>query len=401
MNYAKTLEYIHSIPKFVRPLGNKDLGYVLEKFNNPQKSLKFVHIAGTNGKGSTAAMLSSVLCEAGYKTGLFTSPFIEVFNERIKINGNNIPDNDLCDVAERVKRVIDEFGFKISEFAFICAMAFVYFKEQNCEIVVLETGMGGRLDATNIIEKPVLSILTSIGYDHMLYLGDTIEEIAKEKCGIIKENCTVVAQKNKEVAHIIEEAAKEKNASLVFTENSKKTQNGFLYKGQEYPLSLKGDYQSLNGATVIVAVEILRQNGFKISEVDLKNGLSKTKWPVRFEFVRENIVIDGGHNTDGIEALLKSLEDYKFGVVIAMMCDKATDECVKMLLDKAEFVITTEIPMPRCESAKNLAKDIPGVVAIPNFKTAIDEGINKLCKDEILCICGSLYFAAEAKKYLG
>lgn len=401
MNYAKTLEYIHSIPKFVRPLGNKDLGYVLEKFDNPQKKLKFVHIAGTNGKGSTAAMLASVLTEAGYKTGLFTSPFIEVFNERIKIDGDYISDCDLCVIAEKVKDVMDENNFKLSEFAFITAMAFVYFKEQNCDIVVLETGMGGRLDATNIIEKPVLSILTSIGYDHMLYLGDTIEEIAREKCGIIKENSPVVAQKNAETAHIIKETAKEKTSKLVITENSQKTENGFLYKGKEYPMSLKGGYQSLNGATVVEAVSVLRRSGFKISEKNLQAGLSKTEWPVRFEFVRKNVVIDGGHNTDGIEALLKSLEGYKFGVVIAMMSDKSTDECMKMIADRAEFVITTEIPMPRCESAENLGEGIEKAASIPDFKKAIDEGLKKLRKNEILCICGSLYFAAEARKYLG
>ena len=400
MNYAETLEYIHSIPKFVRPLGNKDLQGVLEKFQNPQDELKFIHIAGTNGKGSTASMLSEVLIEAGFKTGLFTSPFIEVFNERIRINGNNIENDDLCDVSDRVRSVICENDFKLSEFAFISAVAFVYFKEQGCDIVVLETGMGGQLDATNIIENPVVSVITSIGYDHMQYLGDTSEEIAKEKCGIIKKNRPVVSQKNEEVRVVIEEAADKMHSSLCFVDISKKTETGFLYKGKEYPLSLKGDYQAQNGATVVETVLVLRENSFKISDENLENGLLKAKWPARFEFVRDNVVIDGGHNSDGIRALLKSLEDYKFGVVIAMMCDKSTDECMKMIADRAEFVITTQIPMPRCEMAKKLAQGIEDAVIIPEFGEAIDEGIKKIGKDEILCVCGSLYFAAEARKYI-
>lgn len=399
MKITEALEYIHSIPKFVRPLGNRDLGKLLEKLNNPQDNLKYIHIAGTNGKGSTAAMIASVLKEAGYKVGLFTSPFIEVFNERIKINGENISDEDLCSLTKIVRDRTDEFGLKISEFAFICALAFLYFSESKVDFVVLETGMGGKLDATNIIKNPLVCAIAKIGLDHTEYLGDTIEEIAAEKCGIIKEGTSVVSQRNETVRGIIEKFSKDNKAELIFCDVSEKTKNGVLYKGIEYELSLKGDYQKDNLALALESVWALKNKGIEISDSAIANGFKEVIWPVRFEFVRDNIVIDGGHNIDGIDALKISLKGKKYGLVIAMMKDKDTKSCVEKISDGAEFVITTEIPMPRCESAKNLAK-ISGGTAISDFKEAIKKAERMLVDDTILCICGSLYFAAEAKKYL-
>lgn len=399
MDYKQTLDYIHSIPKFVRPLGNKNLTALLSELNNPQDRLKCIHIAGTNGKGSTAAILSSILSAQGYKTGLFTSPFIEVFNERIQINGNNISDDDLCLYAERVKGAMEETGFSVSEFAFICAVAFLYFYEQAVDFVVLEVGMGGALDATNIIKCPLVSVITSISLDHMEYLGETIVEIAKEKCGIIKENSYAVSQKNSEVRDIIKAAAKEKHSELIFTDKSEKTENGFLYKGREYEMPLMGDYQKDNGAAALETVSVLREQGIIIDDRAVYEGIKNVKWPVRFEFVRDNIVIDGGHNIDGVKAVKQSLNGRKYAAVIAMMADKQTNECMRIISDGAEFVIATQIPMPRCESAKELAK-CTGAEFDTDYKRAIDKAINRLNDDTILCICGSLYFAAEAKKYL-
>ena len=185
MNYVQALDYIHSIPRFVRPLGNANLKKLLFHLGNPHLEQRYIHLAGTNGKGSTAAMISSVLKEQGYKTGLFTSPYIEVFNERIQINGENIPDDDLVKYIDRVKTVMEQNDAQVSEFAFICAVSFLYFKDMNCDFVVLETGLGGKLDATNVIEESVVSVLCSISLDHMQFLGNTVEEIALEKCGII------------------------------------------------------------------------------------------------------------------------------------------------------------------------------------------------------------------------
>ena len=400
MTYEEAINYIHAIPKFVRPLGNAYLGRLLEKLSNPHKNGRFIHIAGTNGKGSTAAMISEILRAQGYKTGLYTSPFIEVFNERIRINGANIPDADLCDITERVKSALEENALNVSEFAFITAMAFLYFSEQKCDFVVLETGMGGRLDATNIIEKPIVSVITSIGLDHMQYLGETIEEIAAEKCGIIKENCPVVSESNNDVREIIKSAASGMNSELTFADGAESAGGGFVYKSNFYPLALKGDYQKHNGAAAVEAINMLRKQGVEISDAAISEGLKNVRWPARFEFVRENIVIDGGHNIDGIRALKSALktDGRKYGVVIAMMSDKAVGECVREIGKDAEFVIATEIDMPRCEKAETLAEYAKSASAEPDLKKAIDKAVRKIPKDGILCICGSLYFAAEARK---
>ena len=402
MIYEEAINYIHAIPKFVRPLGNADLARLLDALGNPHKNGRFIHIAGTNGKGSTASMISSILTAQGYKTGLYTSPFIEVFNERIQINNENIPDADLCDITEQVKTALVENNLNVSEFAFITAMAFLYFTKQKCDFVVLETGMGGRLDATNIIENPLVSVITLIGLDHMQYLGNTIEEIALEKCGIIKKGCPVVSQSNDEVREIIKSAAEEMTSELVFADGAKSADGGFLYNGKFYPLALKGDYQKHNGAAVIETVNMLRKQGVEISDEAINTGFKNVKWPARFEFVRDNIVIDGGHNIDGIRALKKTLktDGRPHGIVIAMMSDKAVGECVSEITDGAEFVITTEIDMPRCEKAEILASYAENAVSEPDLKKAIDAAVNKIPHGGILCICGSLYFAAEARKYL-
>ena len=401
MTYEEAINYIHAIPKFVRPLGNADLARLLDKLKNPHRAGRFIHIAGTNGKGSTAAIISSILSAQGYKTGLYTSPFIEVFNERIRINGENISDADLCDITARVKCALEENGLSVSEFAFITAMAFLYFAEQKCDFVVLETGMGGRLDATNIIERPLVSVITSIGLDHMQYLGDTIEEIAAEKCGIIKENCPVVSQSNNDVREIIKSAAAERNAELVFADGEESSDGGFTYKENFYPLALKGDYQKHNGAAAIEVVNVLRKQNIDISEAAVFEGLKNVKWAARFEFVRDNVVIDGAHNIDGIRALKNALaaDGRKYGILIAMMSDKSVDECVREIADGAEFVIATEIDMPRCEKAENLAVYAGNITAEADLTKAIDLAIEKIPENGILCVCGSLYFAAEAREY--
>lgn len=404
MNYQETINYIHSIPKFIRPLGNADLTRLLAALGNPQKRGRYIHIAGTNGKGSTAAVTAAILTAQGYRTGLYTSPFIEVFNERIRINGQNIPDDDLCDITERVKTAMERNGLSVSEFAFITAAAFLYFTERGCDFVALETGMGGRLDATNVIEKPIVSVITSIGLDHMQYLGGTIEEIAAEKCGIIKYGRPVVSESNFAVRGIIEKNAARMSAELVFADGARDADGGFIYKNRFYPLALQGSYQKYNGAAAVEAVNAMKNQGIEISDAAIDKGMKSVKWPVRFEFVRDDIVIDGAHNIDGIRALKRALAALgkPYGVVIAMMSDKAAEECMREIADGAEFVIATEIDMPRCERAERLASYavVPCVSFEPDFKRAIDNGIKKIPPSGILCVCGSLYFAADAKRYL-
>lgn len=401
MNYNEAINYIHSIPKFVRPLGNANLEKLLQHLKNPHKGQKYIHIAGTNGKGSTAAMISSVLREQGYKTGLFTSPFIEVFNERIQINGENIPDNDLTSYVNRVKTAVEENNLPVSEFAFICALAFLYFKEQNCDFVVLEVGMGGRLDATNVIEESEVSVLSSVSLDHMQFLGESEEEIALEKCGIIKQGGRVVSYPNNNVKKIIEDEAQKQGATLVFADTPQITDDGFVYKGKKYTLSLKGAYQPYNAATALEAIFALGSKGVKISDEAIERGLANTKWPVRFEFIKENLVIDGGHNIDGIKALKKSLLQLNKDIilVIAMMEDKSTKECMEEIAPIAKHIITTELDMPRCLSAEDLASYVgQKSESIKNSLKAVKNAIDIAKENDVVCVCGSLYLAGEIKK---
>lgn len=403
MNYKEALEYIHSIPKFMRPLGNARLSGLLDALGNPHRGMKYVHIAGTNGKGSTAAMTAEILRRAGFRTGLFTSPFIEVFNERIQINGENIGDSALAAYTERVKNASEASGCAVSEFAFITAIAFLYFKEERCDIVVLETGMGGKLDATNIIDCPAAAVITSISLDHTQYLGDTIEEIAAEKCGIIKHGGTVVTSAGENALNIIEHFAKENHAKLIKTEKAYASENGFIYKGSEYPLALKGAYQPQNAAAALETVSVLRASGMNIPGSAVCEGLAKVRWPARFEFLSGSLVIDGGHNPDGIRALSRSLKNDGREVVLvaAMMDDKNYKECAEELSRCAEYIITTELKIPRCLSAVRLLECMRASgEAEPDPKTALKKALAMAGREKLVCVCGSLYLAGEVRSLI-
>lgn len=391
MTYKETLSYIHSIPKFRRPLGNENLSRLLSLLGNPQKKLRFVHIAGTNGKGSTAAMTAEILKRAGYVTGLFTSPFIERFNERISINGGNIPDAALIEYAGRVKNIMETSGALVSEFAFVTAAAFLYFYEKNCDIVVLEVGMGGKLDATNVIDDSVASVICKIALDHTQYLGDTIEEITREKCGIIREGGRVVAYPNeKHITDIIRACAESKNVRLTVAD---------AHAADGYELSLKGEYQKYNAAVVLETVNAMREAGYKIPDEAVREGLKNTAWHARFEFVRDNVIIDGAHNPDGIRALRKSLAGINkdITVVAAMMEDKAWEECVKEISSAAKRFIATELNMPRCLKAEKIASVVTNAEVIKDVNAALDAALSG--NTGIVCVCGSLYLAGEAVKY--
>lgn len=405
MNYNEAIEYIHSIPRFVRPLGNENLSRLLEAMGSPQNQLKFVHVAGTNGKGSVCAMLSEVLKRSGYTTGLFTSPFIEVFNERIRINNEMISDNILAEYITETADIMVRENAQVSEFAFITAVALKYFADSGCDIVVLETGMGGRLDATNIIPAPEAAVLTSIGMDHMQYLGETIEEIAEEKCGIIKSGSMVVSAPNERVREIIEKSAQKAEAELVVCEKGEEVWGQLSYKTWLYALSLKGKYQYENASVVIETVNALNRRGWKISQTALCWGLENAKWKARYEFVAPNIIIDGAHNIDGIRALKASLsaENKPITLVLAMMKDKSYDVCIHTIAGVAANVVATELDMERSLTASEIKRicDDAGIecIAESNIETAITKAI-ELAGKGLVCICGSLYLAGEAEKIL-
>lgn len=385
MDYKETLKYINDTPKFSKILGNDDLKKLLLKLGNPQDSLKFIHVAGTNGKGSVCAMLASILRASGKVCGLYTSPFIEVFNERIQVDGENIPDDDLARIATKVKQEIDALGVSISVFAQITAMAFLYFAEKKCDIVVLETGLGGRLDATNVINAPILSIITKIGLDHTEYLGDTIEKIAEEKCGIIKEGSKVITT-----------SCQEKSALFVI-ENTCKTLNIPLFVAEpewEYPLALRGEYQKENAGIAVLGAKALG-----ICDQDIKTGLLNTKWIARFEYLQDNLILDGGHNPDGVSALITSLKALNKPVtfVVAMMQDKDVLETSLLIRDFAKKIIVTQVKMPRCIDAEKLATQFPGCTIEKDSISAVKMAISQTPENEFICVCGSLYLAGEIR----
>ncbi len=385
MDYKETLKYINDTPKFSKILGNDDLKKLLTKLGNPQEALEFIHVAGTNGKGSVSAMIASILRASGMKCGLYTSPFIEVFNERIQVDGENIPDDALARIATRVKQEIDALNVEISVFAQITAMAFLYFAEKECDIVVLETGLGGRLDATNVIPPAKLSIITKIGLDHTEYLGDTIEKIANEKCGIIKVGTKVITTfcQEKSVLSVIERTCKSLDVPLFIAEPT-----------CDYSLSLSGEYQKENAGIAVGGAKALG-----ILEEHIKTGLSNTKWIARFEFLKDNLILDGGHNPDGVRALISSLKALNKPVtfVVAMMQDKDVQEASALIRDFAKNVIVTEVKMPRCMPAEELATLIPDCEVEKDSILAVKKAISRTPCDEIVCVCGSLYLAGEIR----
>ena len=403
MNYNEALSYIHQIPKFRRPLGNENLAKLLKALGNPQDGLKFIHVAGTNGKGSTSAMIAEILKQSGYKTGLFTSPFIEVFNERMRIDGINISNSDLSVYTERVKTAMEQNNAPVSEFAFVTAAAFLYFYEKQCDFVVLEVGMGGKLDATNVISESLVSVICKIGFDHTQYLGNTLEEIALEKCGIIRRGGTVVSYPNGSLNSLIKDYAKKMGAELIFAENAEGEKNGFIYKEKKYPLSLKGAYQPQNAAVALEVIDVLRKKGVNITDNDVLEGLKTVRWAARFEFVADNVIIDGGHNIDGIKALKKSLLDLnrEIVLVIAMMADKDFDACIREIAPIAKTVVAAEVNMPRCLSADVIGEIARGMNKDVIVNTDIDAALKNALEAAdggVVCVCGSLFLAGEARK---
>ncbi len=386
MNYEEALQHINNTPKFSKILGNDDLKKLLAHLGNPESCLSFIHIAGTNGKGSVCAMCASVMQAAGFKTGLYTSPFIELFNERIQINGKNIPDDTLARIATRVKSAAELLNIEISVFAQITAMAFLYFAEENCDIVILETGLGGRLDATNVITAPKACAITKIGFDHTEYLGDTLEKIALEKCGIIKRGVPVVTCFDQpETAMSVIKAECEKKSAPLITAAKETT----------YTISLKGNYQHANAA---VAAELARIMG--ISERDIKTGLANTFWPARFEFLSDNLILDGAHNPDGISALISALSELKKPIifVVAMMRDKDFEDSAAMLNAFSDCVIVTQIDIPRCIPAGELAGEFNSPKVIPNAPDAVRYACSVANSGSVVCVCGSLYLAGEIRR---
>ena len=387
---------------------------LLGRLGDPQNELKFVHIAGSNGKGSTAAMLASVLSAAGLKTGLYTSPHLWQFNERFQVDGALISEEDLVDITARVLETAEDE----TEFELMTAIGMVYFLRAGCDIVVLETGLGGRLDSTNVIPAPETAVITHIGLEHTELLGDTVAKIAAEKAGIIKPGCSAVLYgQSLEAETAVERACGVVNVSLSRTAPVEPVSSGqegqrFTYRGRgPYSISLLGEYQVHNAAVVLETVDALRRRGWEISEKAVQSGLSQARWPGRLELVRRSpdVILDGGHNPQCMEALTRALGELypgkKLIFLIGVLADKDWSTMLGELLPLAKEFYTITPDSPRAMSAGELADYLEkqGARAVPceTVRDGLDRALASSEPQDVVCACGSLYMIGEVRHLLG
>lgn len=421
MTYEEALIQIHSLHRFKKVPGLANLRKLLHTLGSPQEKLSFVHVAGTNGKGSTSTMIASILRKSRYRTGLFVSPFITDFCERIQLNNRPISHRELAQAAEDVFPVLQEMehsGEELSEFEAVTAIALYWFAQQSCDVVVLEVGLGGRLDATNVIKSPLCAVLTHISYDHTEILGNTLTQIAGEKCGILKEDCEVVTApgQDPEALAVIRSTTQERHCHLTETDPAllhvaEETLAGtrMLYKNELLEMDLLGAYQVTNAATALTCVEVLRdRKGFdRITSSSCAAGLAATQMPARFEVVSKNpfAVIDGAHNPDGARVLAESLRRYLPGkklVALTGMCaDKDVSHFVHTLAPLFSQAVVLPIQNPRSMPAQTLAalwrqeKIEAQVGSYP--AQALSLAVQLAGKDGAVVICGSLYLAGELR----
>ncbi|MGP4061547.1 bifunctional folylpolyglutamate synthase/dihydrofolate synthase [Halobacillus sp. H74] len=424
MNYQDAIDWIHSREKFKVKPGLKRMSWMMEKLGHPEAKLRVIHIAGTNGKGSTVSFLRHLLQAQGYSVGTFTSPYIEKFNERISMNGLAISDESLALLVERMKPLAEElqrtpFG-EPTEFEIITAMAMVYFSHQHLNYVLIETGLGGRYDSTNIV-TPILSAITNIGLDHMNILGSTIEQIAEEKAGIIKKGVPVVTGvKQAEAWKVIHQQAEKCHADLhtlgkeFYVEHSGSIPDGevFSFKNKEYATdellsSMKGRHQVENAALALQTMEIMKSQGVLIDRSLYGVGVKQTTWPARFEKVMNTplTIIDGAHNEEGTRALVETVKSHydgkKIALVYAALEDKPVKKMLKQLSDIADVVYATTFDFPRSLSAPDLAElsPIEETFAVSQYSEAIELAAEEVGQNGVLLITGSLYFISNVRKY--
>ena len=401
-------------------LGLERIRELTARMGNPQKKLRFVHLAGTNGKGSTACFIASILQAAGYRTGLFTSPYIHRFHERMQMDGVSITDTELEQIVAEMRPLADTMDDHPTTFELVTAAAFAWFLQQSCDIVVLETGMGGELDATNVIESPEVSVITPIDMDHMEYLGNTVGKIAKAKAGIIKAGCPVVTAKQKpEALAVLSKTAKAHGANLTEIDLDAITPGAFDLTGQRFSygdlddlsISLLGQYQIENAALALTAVSVLEQRGFAVPESAKRDGLSHARWLGRFELAGENpaVIVDGGHNAQGAAALAKNLCRYfpgkKITFVMGVLADKEVEAMLSPILPLAERVYTVTPQNDRAMPAEELAtlveaQGIPAI-AMPYVAAALETAKQCATSDGVVCYFGSLYSVGEVRVVLG
>lgn len=409
MTIDEALQFIHCTDWKGSILGLERMRLLMKLLQNPQDHLHFVHVAGTNGKGSTAAMIASILTEAGYRTGLYTSPHLMRVNERIKINDADITDEALCASAERVKAAADTMQDAPTEFEILTAIAFYYFYTENCDIVVLEVGLGGRLDATNIIQAPEVAVITNIGLEHTDILGDTLEKIAVEKAGIIKNGSMVISYQQKpEVEKVLQRMALERGADFHQVSFSELRKGPESLEGQYFSwenwenlfLPLLGNHQAKNAAVALEAVNRLRARGFAIPDESVREGIRKVRWPGRMQILchRPLVIADGAHNPQCIEIMLQSLKTLlpgkRYTFLIGVLAEKDYESMISMIFPLAETFICLTPDSPRALDAEKLAAWIREkggkAVACHSAEEGISASLAFSEETPIVC-CGSLY----------
>ena len=416
MTYEQSLDFIHGIPRFGKKPGLERVRELLQRMGNPQDSLSFIHVAGTNGKGSTCAMLSFILREAGYRTGLYISPFVIDFRERIQIDGQMIPKDTLAEIATEVRShwlIMQDEGEPPSEFEVVVAIAFEYFKRQKCDIIVLEVGMGGRLDSTNVISASLVSVITSIGLDHMEYLGNTIDKIAAEKCGILKRGGVCVSAPEQEplAMDVIRRRCAEAENPLFVPDEAEVLSMGIegsrmRYRDMEIHVPLTGPHQIKNALTAVEVCKALELTSYNVRDTHIINGIAKTSFPCRMERFggRPLIVIDGAHNEPGARALAEALgfiRGRRIHAVMGISPDKDARSIMKLVLPLCSSVVISAAQGVKASSPEELEavakKYSENITCISNSEEALRLGLSKCVGDDILLVFGSLYFASEAR----
>lgn len=422
MNCNEAIDYIHSLEKFGINPGLERIRALCNLLGNPQKKLKIIHVAGTNGKGSTSTMISNILRKSGYNTGLFISPYVTDFRERIQLNGNMIDKYDLAECVERVKTAIDvlnDTGVQPTEFEAITAAAFVYFQMKKCDFVVLEVGLGGRLDSTNVIEAPYTTVITSISMDHTAILGDTIEKIASEKCGIIKFGAETVMYpfQDEKVLPIVKKVCDEKCNELRIPDVSKlnvieEKLEGTLanYDGIEFLLPLAGEHMIYNACTAIEAVRSLSRLNIQISDSAIKDGIGISVMPGRMELIKKRpvVILDGGHNEGCALALSEFIRKHLNGkriiMVSSMMADKNYSSYLSIVAPLADVFIATRVDMlralPSSELMLSASEFCKNCHDVPIPSKAISAARNIMQPDDVLIVCGSFYLAGDIRDNL-
>lgn len=427
MNNVKELQTIEETLKYLQfdnweqsEPGLARSSELLSLLGDPQKKLKFVHIAGTNGKGSTAAMLASVLQSAGYRTGLYTSPHLLRFHERMRVNGKEIDDKSLIALTNTVRNAAEQMSEMPTGFEIMTAIAFLYFVQEQCDIVSLEVGLGGRMDSTNVIPAPEVCVVANIGLEHTAILGDTVEKIAAEKCGIIKHGAhAVLFGQSEGVENVAREKCAQEDVALTITAQEKLERISSSLDGQEfkyrgrgpYHLRLLGEYQLLNALTVIDVCNALRSRGWdKLTDEAIDEGLSHAQWPGRLELLRRgpDFIVDGAHNPQCVDALMDSLAalygDKKLIFLTGVLRDKDWQQMLRRALPLAKAFVVITPPSARALDENELAAWLnkQGVQAIPAKDT--DDGVRRALalagEDDAICSWGSLYFTGEVRRVL-